>query len=183
MAYDFKNLRSRIEEIQEWLKGEYMAIQTGRATPAILDNVRVESYGAKVPLNQVASVTSEGPRALRVSVWDRSQIEGVEKAINSANLGVSASSDEQGVRVFFPELTAEKRTALSKMVGSKHEEARVSLRQARDEVWSDIQKQEKEGEISEDEKFRLKDEMEKTIGEANKELDEMTQRKEKDISA
>jgi ribosome recycling factor len=179
---DFKDLKKRIEDIKEWLKNEYMGIQTGRATPTILDSVKVDSYGAKVPINQIGSITSEGPRTLRVSVWDRSQIEAVEKAINNANLGVSASSDDQGIRVFFPELTAEKRAALSKIMGQKHEESRVSLRQARDDVWSEIQKKERDGEITEDEKFRFKEEMENIISEANKELDEMTLRKEKDIS-
>jgi len=183
MLNDFKNLESRVEEIALWLKSEYLGIQTGRSNPAVLDGVMVESYGSKVALNQVASVTSEGPRTLRVAVWDKSQLQEVEKSINNSELGISASSDDQGVRVFFPELTTEKREFLLKIVKNKHEEARVSLRQARDEVWGSIQSQEKEGEISEDEKFSQKDEMEKIISQGNKELDEITQRKEKDISA
>lgn len=182
MPYSFKNFKDRTEEIKSWLKNEYLGIQTGRATPAILDNVKVESYGSKVSLQQVASVMSEGPRSLRVTPWDNSQIKAIEKAIEEANLGVAASSDDKGVRINFPELTSEKRETLSKLVKNKHEEARVSLRVARDDVWQEIQKQEKEGDMGEDEKFRLKDEMEKITTEANKELDDITARKEKDIS-
>lgn len=158
-----------------------MGIQTGRATPAILDSIKIDSYGTKVPLNQVASVTAEGPRSLRVSPWDKSQVASIEKSITEANIGVSASSDEGGVRVSFPELTSEKRETLGRLVNTKHEEARVSLRVARDEVWQDLQKKEKEGDISEDDKFRLKEEMEKIVTEANKELDAMVERKQKDI--
>lgn len=181
MTYSFKDLENRIEEIKGWLKDEFLSIQTGRATPAILDNIRIDNYGSKVPLNQVASISLEGPRTLKVNPWDKSQIADIEKAVTDADIGVSASSDDSGVRVSFPELTSEKRETLLKLVNAKHEEARVSLRRERDEIWQEIQENEKDGDISEDEKFRLKDEMEKLVTEANKELDEMTERKEKDI--
>lgn len=181
MSYSFKKFQDKIEETKEWLSGEFMSIQTGRATPAVLDNVKVTSYGSQMPINQIASIGAEGPRTLRVTPWDKSQIEAIEKAINDAQIGVSASSDEAGVRISFPELTVEKRETLLKVVGDKTEKARVSIRGARDEVWNDIQNMEKEGEIGEDEKFRLKSEMEEITKEANQKLEELKEKKEKDI--
>lgn len=183
MAYDFSHLKQKIEDTDAWLKKEYQGIRTGRATPALLDGVRVDSYGTRVPLNQVGNVGVEDPRTLRITIWNKEQIKDVEKAITDANLGVGVSADEQGVRVTFPELTSERRDALIKLAKSKLEEARVSLRGERDEVWGDIQKKEKDGELSEDEKFRYKDEMQKLIDEANAKLEELADKKEAEIKS
>ncbi len=181
MAYDFSSLKQKITETEGWLKKEFQGIRTGRATPALLDGIQVESYGARVPLNQVGNVGVEDPRTLRISVWNAEQIKDIEKAIADANLGVGVSSDEKGVRVTFPELTTERRDTLIKLAKGKLEEARISLRNERDDVWQDIQKKEKEGELSEDEKFRYKDEMQKLIDEANKSLDILSDKKEDEI--
>ncbi len=182
MAYDFSPLKQKIADTEEWLKKEFQGIRTGRAAPALLDAIQVESYGSRVPLNQVGNVGVEDARTLRVSVWNVEQIKDVEKAITSANLGVGVSSDESGVRVTFPELTSERRDTLIKLSKTKLEEARVSLRNERDTVWSDIQKQEKDGEIGEDEKFSYKDEMQKLIDEGNTSLDLLGRKKEEEIS-
>lgn len=182
MAYDFAFFKRKAGETEEWLKKEYQSVRTGRATPAILDNVRVESYGAMVPLSQTANIGSEDARTLRITPWDASQIKAIEKGITNADLGVSPVVDERGLRVVFPELTAERRELLKKTVREKLEHARVALRRERDEVWNDIQKKEKDGEISEDEKFRSKDALQKLIDEAGKKLEEMAERKEREIS-
>jgi len=182
MAYNFSNFKDKVKEINNWLSGEFAGIRTGRATPAILDKIMVESYGSKMAISHVATVSTEDARSLRISPWDKSQIKEIEKAIASANLGVSASSDDAGVRVNFPELTSESRTALLKIAKQKLEDARISLRRERDEVWEDIQEKEKGGELSEDEKFRYKDELQRVVDEANKSLDEVYKRKEIEIS-
>jgi ribosome recycling factor len=182
MSYDFTAFKKSLLEVEEWLGNEYLGVRTGRATPAILDSVFVESYGSRTPLKHVASVTIEDAKTIRVSPWDKSQVKAIEKAIMEANLGLGASSDAQGVRVFFPELTAERRTALMKVVREKLEHGRVSVRSERDEIWSDIQEKERGGEIAEDEKFKLKDEMQKFVDGANQRLEEMAERKEKEIS-
>ncbi len=141
----------------------------------------VDSYGTKMPINQLASVSIEDARTLRIIPWNLSQAKDIEKAITIANLGVSLAVDEKGVRVFFPELTAERRQTLVKIAKGKLEEARVSLRAEREKVWDDIQKKAKDGELPEDEKFRAKDEMQKYIDEGNKRLEEMMERKEKEM--
>jgi ribosome recycling factor len=183
MAYNFSPLKDRIKEVQEWLSKEFTSIRTGRATPALLDSVQVESYGARMPISQVGSISVEDPRTLRISPWDVSQVKEIEKAIIAANLGVSVSVDDKGARVFFPELTSERRTILMKLAKERLEDARVSLRKERDQVWNEIQAKEKEGGMGEDEKFRYKDEMQKYIDEANKKLEELFEKKEKEITS
>ncbi len=181
MNYDFTLLKNKLTEIEEWLSREFSAIHTGRAIPALLDGVMVDSYGAKTAINHVAAVTTEDPRTLRVNPWDKSQVKDIEKAINEANLGVSVASDEQGLRVFFPELTTERRQSFVKIAKEKLEDARISLRKEREDVWSDIQKKEKDGELSEDDKFRFKEELQKLIDEANNKLEQMTENKEQEV--
>lgn len=181
MAYDFKPFDKRILEITERLTKELGSVRTGRAAPAILDAVQVESYGTRMALNQVASMSVEDARTLRVVPWDMSLAKDIEKAITVANLGLSVGVDEKGVRVFFPELTAERRASLVKLAKEKVEEARTLLRVARDDVWSDIQKQEREGAMSEDDKFRSKDDMQKKVDTANKSFDELFTRKETEL--
>lgn len=182
MAYDFSSFKEKLEGVQDWLSAEYTGVRTGRATPAILDGIYLDSYGTRTPIKHVASISIEDARTIRVAPWDKGQIKGIEKAIGEANLGLSVSSDALGIRVFFPELTAERRAALLKVTGEKLEHARVSVRAERDEVWSEIQTLEREGEIPEDDKFRLKDEMQKFVDQANAKLEEMAARKEKEIA-
>lgn len=181
MTYDFTPFKKKIKDLEEWLKREQSQVRTGRATPALLDGVMVEAYGAKSPLNQIGSLAIEDPRTLRLSLWDMSQVKNAEKAIVAANLGVAVAVDEKGIRVSFPELTSERRTTLVKIAKEKLESARISLRKLRDEVWEDIQAKEELGGMSEDEKFRFKAEMEKLVQETNKSLDVLADKKEKEI--
>lgn len=182
MAYDFKPFDKRIAEIIDRLGKELSGVRTGRAAPSILDGTQVESYGTRMPINQVANISVEDARTLRVAPWDMSVAKEIEKAITQANLGLSVGMDEKGVRVFFPELTAERRVGLVKLAKEKVEDTRTALRVARDEVWSDIQKQERDGLMPEDDKFRSKDEMQKKVDAANKVFDEALIRKEKEIA-
>lgn len=181
MMYDFSSLKEGVKETERWLLGELSAIRTGRATIAVLDGVRVDSYGAKVPVNHIAGITTEDAKTLRITPWDKGQIKEIELAINKANLGVSVAADGEGLRVIFPELTGERREAFIKLAKNKTEEARKRLRLTRDDVWKDIQEKEREGTLTEDEKFRFKDEMQKMIDEANKRFGEMEEKKEREI--
>ena len=182
MAYTFGTFDARATEVIEWLAKEYTSIRTGRATPALLDGIQVESYGARVPLVQVASVSVEDPRTLRVSPWDAGGAKAIEKAITDANLGISVVSDDRGVRVMFPELTSDRRAQLMKIAKVKLEDARVSLRKARDETMRDVEQQEKDGELTKDEKFRAKDDLQKRVDAANDRLSMALTKKETEIS-
>lgn len=183
MAYDFKPFEKRIKEIEERAGKELSGIRTGRAAPAILDGVLVESYGTRVPIVQIATVNVEDARTIRITPWDIGNAKEIEKAITVANLGLSVGADEKGIRVSFPELTQDRRVQLLKLAKEKVEELRTELRAARDQVWNDIQKQEKEKIMTEDEKFRSKDEMQKRVDAANKNFDAALERKEKEISS
>jgi len=181
--YQFNDLKNNLSKVKEWFTGELAGIRTGRATVALLDSVRVDSYGAQSPLNQVAGVAVEDARTIRINPYDASQVKAVEKSISDADLGVSISTDERGLRVIFPELTSERRELLVKQVGKKLEEARISVRKDREEVWNDIQEKEKTGEMTEDEKFKSKEEMEKIISDFQKELEELADNKENEIKS
>ena len=181
MTFSFDKFKKQIKEVEDWLAKELSAIHTGRAMPALLDGITIENYGARSPISHVAGITTEDARALRVVPWDKSQIKDIEKAINNANLSVSVSSDDGGVSVFFPELTTERRTALAKIVRDRLEDSRVSLRKHREEVWEDIQEKEKKGEMTEDEKFRLKEELQKLVDGANNTLEKAIEKKETEI--
>ncbi len=181
MSFNFKSFDTRAEEIVSWLAREFGGIRTGRATPMLLDLVQVESYGTRVPVNQVGSVSVEDPRTLRISVWDPNSVKALEKAINDANLGISVMSDASGVRVIFPELTSERRTQLLKLAKAKLEEARVSLRGARDEAIKEIESLQKSGELSEDERFAAKEDLQKRVDTKNNALTGAFELKEKEI--
>src|SRR3989338_6445665 len=133
MQYDFSAFDTKAKDIFEWLQTEYAGIRAGRATPQLLDSVRVSAYGAMSAMNQVASVTVEEARTLRVSVWDASLVKAVEKALIEADLGVSVVVDGNGMRVMFPELSSERREQLMKLAKTKLEEARISIRGLRDD--------------------------------------------------
>ena len=182
MAYDFSTLDKNIKETDEWLVREFGGIRTGRATPAILDSVRAEVYGARTPLNQLGTVSIEDARTLRVIPWDKSVNKAVEKAINEADLGVSVATDDQGLRVLFPDLTAERRMMLLKVANEKVEHAKVTLRGHRTDAIKEIEAAEKEGGMGKDDVVRLKEEVQKKIDAANAALEVHSKKKHEEIS-
>ncbi len=182
MSYNFQPFKQKIKDTEEWLKKEFATIRTGRATPAILDSVKVEAYGSDMPVNQVANVSIEDARTLRITPWDGSLGKAVERGITSANLGLSVVADDKGIRVIFPELTSERRGTLVKLAKQKLEEARIATRSEREKILKDIEGEERAGKISEDEKFRTKTELQKMVDEAGKVLDSFFDKKEREIA-
>ncbi len=181
MAYNFSKFQQKIKETQEWLTREMGNIRTGRASTAFLDGVRVDSYGSEMPISSLASLSTEDAKTIRIAPWDHSQTQAIEKAINVANLGVSVSVDEKGLRVIFPELTGERREQLVKVAKQKLEDAKIALRQERNEVSNDLNEKKKSGEMGEDDTLRAKAEMEKITQEGSKKLEELFTKKEQDI--
>lgn len=175
------NVSGKLKEVGEWLQKEYAGIRTGQASPALLDGVKVESYGSMVSLNQVGSVNIEDARTLRISVWDKQVVSALERAIRDAELGVSTVADSSGIRVIFPELTSERRAQLIKLAKSKLEDARISVRAVRDEFMKLIDKQQKDGEISEDERYTLKEKVQQHVDGANKQLEVYYAQKETEL--
>lgn len=181
MAYSFDSFTSSTKETVEWLTKEFSGIRTGRATPAILDGITVESYGARMSLREIGSIGAEDARTLRINLWDSSQVKGVEKAIIDANLGLSVVTDDKGIRVVFPELTSERREQLTKLAKSKLEDARVAIRKSRDEANKELDTAKKASEIGEDDAFRFKAELQKRVDEANSTLESLFVKKESEL--
>jgi ribosome recycling factor len=181
MQYNFSNFKNNLKKIEEFLSKEYSQLSTGRASPMVLDSISVETYGAYQPIKNVASVSIEDSKTLRISPWDKSQVKSIEKAILISNIGLSVATDEAGLRVIFPQLTTETRQNLVKVLKQKLEEARISVRKEREDVWNDIQEQEKNSVLTEDDKFRAKDDLQKIIDEANNNLEAIFEKKETEV--
>lgn len=171
----------RLKEITVWLEKEFAGIRTGRATPALIDGVRVEAYGSHLPLNQVGSVGVEDARTIRIAPWDTTQIAAIERALRDADLGVSVVTDSAGVRVIFPELTSERRVQLKKIAKSKLEDARIAVRGARDDAQKDLERRFKEGGMGEDDKFAEKEKMQKHVDDINRTLEVLFDKKESEL--
>ncbi len=182
MAYDFSKLKANIKETEEWLARELSGVRTGRATPTLLDSVKPEAYGARTALRELASVSVEDARTLRIIPWDMSLLKALEKGIADADLGVGIATDDQGLRVSFPELTSERRLQLSKIAGDKTEQAKVTLRSHRTDALKALDTAEEAGGMGEDEIKRLKAEIQKLIDEGNDTLLKHLERKEAEIA-
>ena len=182
MAYDFSKLKTQIKETEDWLTRELSGVRTGRATPTLLDGVKPEAYGTRTPLRELGSVSVEDARTLRIIPWDKDLLKTIEKGITDADLGVGVSSDDQGLRVSFPELTSERREQLSKIAGDKTEQAKVTLRAHRTDALKVLEAAEKAGGMGKDEVLRLKGEIQKLIDAANESLVKALERKEEEIA-
>ncbi|MGD0328129.1 MAG: ribosome recycling factor [Minisyncoccia bacterium] len=182
MTYDFSKLKANIKETEEWLTRELSGIRTGRATPTLLDMVKPEAYGVRTSLKELASVSVEDARTLRVIPWDRELLKAIEKGITDVDLGVGVATDDQGLRVSFPELTSERRLQLSKIAGDKTEQARVTLRSHRSDALKALDATEKEGGRGKDEVTHLKVEIQKLIDAGNDALERILERKEAEIA-
>lgn len=177
MSYNTTATKEEFKKIEEWLAKEYGGIHSGRATPALLDSIMVEAYGSAQPIRNIASINGEDSRTLRIAPWDKSQIKDIEKALHAANLGLSVVSDSDGVRAIVPVLTTENRQKLVKIVKEKLEDARISVRKAREEALGEL----KNEKLPEDDERRAKEEIQKLVDAANSALEVLFNKKESEI--
>ncbi|MEI6280492.1 MAG: ribosome-recycling factor [bacterium] len=181
MQYNFSNFKIALKKVEDFLSKEYTQLNIGRASPMVLDGVSVESYGSYLPLKNVASISIEDSKTLRIAPWDKSQVKGIEKAILVSNLGLSVATDDLGIRVIFPQLTTETRQTLVKVLKEKLEEQRITVRREREVIFRDMEAKEKESIMTEDEMFRAKEELQKIITETNNNLEAVFEKKEKEV--
>jgi len=174
-------VKERMEEALDAVRREFGTVRTGKATPALLDTVRVDAYGAKMPLNQVATISTPDASLLVVQPFDRSLMGEVEKAILQADLGLNPGNDGQVIRVPIPALNEERRKEYVKLLSKMAEEARVSIRHARREGNDEVKERKKEGELSEDEARRTEDEIQKLTDQYIGKIEELLEAKEKEI--
>ena len=180
-AFDKADLQRRMHGAVEALKHDLGGLRTGRASPALLEPVHVEVYGANMPLNQVATISAPEPRMLSVQVWDRSNVGAVEKAIRSAGLGLNPISEGQTLRLPIPDLTEERRKELAKLANQYAEKAKIAVRNVRRDGMDSLKQDEKKHEISEDERKRLETEVQKMTDETIADVDSTAAAKEKEI--
>jgi ribosome recycling factor len=180
-AYDKADLQRRMNGAVESLRHDLGGLRTGRASISLLEPVHVEVYGANMPLNQVATISTPEPRLLSVQVWDRSNVGPVEKAIRSAGLGLNPITEGQTLRLPIPDLTEERRKELAKLSSQYAEKAKIAVRNVRRDGMDALKTDEKKNEISEDERKRLEVEIQKMTDETVSELDAVAAAKEKEI--
>lgn len=178
---DTNHLKEKLNGVVAHLKSEISNLRTGRATPALVEDLEVDYYGSKTPLKAIASISSPEPRTLVITPWDKQVLPALEKAIQSSALGLNPIAERDLIRLSIPALTEERRRELTKLLGRHVEDARITVRKHREEALKSIDAREKQKEISEDEKFRLKNEVQKLVDETNKKIEEMGSAKEKEI--
>ena len=178
-----KDLDARMKTALEALGREFASIRTGRASPSLLDGVRVEYYGNPTPLNQMASVTVPDARTIVIQPWEASQLKAIEKAIQIADLGVNPQNDGKLIRLVMPTLTEERRKQLAKSVGKAAEEGRVAVRNIRREANDKLKAmaKDKKAPITEDEERRGHDQIQKTTDQYIARIDELQKKKEQEI--
>lgn len=179
--YDKADVERRMKGAVEALKSDLGGLRTGRANTSLLDPVVCEVYGAMMPLNQVATVSAPEPRMLSVQVWDKSNLIAVEKGIAKANLGLNPMIDGQTIRLPLPDLTEERRKELAKLAGKYAEGAKVAIRNVRRDANEALKEDEKKKDISEDERKRAEDDVQKLTDKYVAETDSATEAKEKEI--
>lgn len=178
---DLKDLKRRMDGAITAFKSDIASLRTGRASANILDPITVEAYGSRVPLNQVANITIPEPRMIGVSVWDKSMVNAVDRAIRESHLGLNPIMDGQNLRIPLPELNEERRKSLVKVAHDYAEKAKVAARHVRRDGMDALKKAEKDGDISQDDSRSLSEKVQKMTDETISEVDRLLGDKEKEI--
>lgn len=179
--FDIADLKRRMEGAITAFKGDLGGLRTGRASASLLDPITIEAYGSQMPINQVANVTVPEPRMLAVSVWDKSMVASVEKAIRESTLGLNPMTDGTTIRVPLPELNEERRRELVKIAHQYAENARIAARHVRRDGMDTLKRLEKDGEISQDESRDKADDVQKQTDQTIAAIDSLLAEKEQEI--
>lgn len=175
------NAKEKMKKAIAAMQRDFSTLRAGRANPQILDRVVVDYYGTATPLSQLANISVPEPRILLINVWDASALGDVEKALQSADLGINPTNDGKAIRLVFPELTEERRKELSKSVHKRAEEGKVAVRAVRRDANDAVKKLKKDNEISEDELKSLEDDIQTITDSFIKEVEQKEKEKEKEI--
>lgn len=173
--------KESFENAVEHFANEAAKIRTGRAHPGLVENLMVDYYGTRTPLRQIASINIPEARQILIQPWDKGSLVLIEAALRESDLGLNPGNDGQALRITLPALTEETRKNLVKSLNQRAEEARIAVRNVREEIWKDIQDLEKSGDISEDDKFSGKDELQKVVDDYNQKLEALRKKKEEEI--
>ncbi len=177
----FEDARERMGKAVDHLAHELVHIRTGRATPALVEDLKVEAYGTVMRLQELATITAPEPRLLVIQPWDASTLKAIERAIQTSDLGLTPNNDGRVIRLVLPQLTEERRRELVKLVHKRVEETRIAIRNIRRDAIDEIRTLEKEKEISEDESHRAQDQVQKLTDEFIEKAEKLGEKKEAEI--
>ncbi len=177
-----ENIKPEMKERVSHLKNELLKIRTDRATPSLVEDIVVDSYNQRLPLKQLAAISCPGQRQILIQPWDKNSVKDIVSAIHKSETDLSPIPEEGAVRISLPSLTEEYRKKLMKTLSEKRENTRIELKRLREKALREIQDKAKSGEIREDDKFKGKDELQTIVDGYNKEVDDMVERKEKEIT-
>ncbi|MEW6620114.1 MAG: ribosome recycling factor [bacterium] len=175
----YKEAEEKMTKVVEATKNEFATIRTGKASPSLVEHIRVECYGSQMPIHQLATISVPEPRLLLISPWDKSVTESICKAIIKSDLSLMPNTDGNVIRISIPSLTQERRKELDRVIKKKAEEGRIGIRNIRHKINSQIK--EKEKEISEDESRHAHDEIQKITNRFIEKIDQLLASKEKEI--
>jgi len=178
-----KESEAKMQVAVEAIKKQYLTIRTGRAHPSLVEAVKVDYYGTKTPLRQLANINTPEPRLIVIQPWDKGSMEMIEKAILSSDIGITPTNDGKVIRLSMPQLTQERRDELIKVLHRIAEEGKVSIRNTRHHANEEAAKLEKDNQMTEDDKFMAKDRVQKLTDEYTKKIEEALSDKEKDIKS
>lgn len=173
--------KENFEKVMDHFHHELSSVRTGRANPALLSTVIVESYGTKMPLAQVANITVSDAKTLTISPWDKGQIQEIEKGIMAANLGFTPSNDGNVVRINLPPLTEDRRKEMVKLVGQISENAKIGIRQVREDILKAVKREETEGAASKDDVAHAQKKVQEVIDDYNSQIKNIAAEKEKEL--
>lgn len=177
-----EKIKPELEKVINFLERELQKIKTSRASPSLVEDIEVECFGQKFPLKQLAMISIPEPRQILIQPWDTSYIEGILKALEKTGLGAGCPIvDKNLIRINLPPLSEEFRKDLIRLVSEKQEEAKKTVRRWREEAWEEIQEGFREGKIREDDKYKGKDELQELIDEYNEKIEELAEKKKKEI--
>lgn len=175
-------IRPELDKAIHFLEGELAKIRTGRASSSLVENVICDCFGQKFPLKQLASISIPEPKQILIQPWDKSYVEGINRALGETGIGVNPIVDKDAIRINLPPLSEEYRKDLLRLLSQKQEQTRQTVRRWRESAWDEIQEKFREGKIREDDKFRAKDELQDLIDDYNGKIEQMGEKKKKEIS-
>ncbi|PIP23494.1 MAG: ribosome recycling factor [Candidatus Nealsonbacteria bacterium CG_4_10_14_0_2_um_filter_38_17] len=176
-----KRIRPEFDKTLMFLEGEIAKIRTSRASPSLVEDIQADCFGQRFPLKQLAAISTPNSRQILIQPWDKSYIGGIVKALEQSSIGTAPIVDKDAIRISLPPLSEEYRKNLFKVLSEKQEEARKGIKYQREEAWKEIQDGFKEGKIREDDKFRGKDELQNLVDEYNEKIEQLGEKKKKEI--
>ncbi|MGB9680608.1 MAG: ribosome-recycling factor [Minisyncoccia bacterium] len=176
-----KKLEEKIKNIANNFYSDILTLRTSRPSPSLVENISVEAYGGIQPIKHLANISIIPPNVIIIEPWDKSLLANIKKAIETTNIGISPQLEANTLRLYLPPLTKERKEELIKILSAKKEDFRIKIRQAREEALEELKNLFEKKEISEDEKFKLKEEIQKIVDKGNEKLDDLELNKKKEI--